>query len=407
MKSKKTILVAAGAIFILVLLAFVLTRPKLQSIGILYEGDTQEGTVLDEQNPGIKVIAHYSNDDKKEIPNGEWTIEEPKTLKADSSETIIVSYKGLSSDYKVKCSTTKLKSISVTYNGPIFYGTIINEDSDITVIGKYGNGSTEKLFNWNISPSEITLQKGEKVEFEISVDGENNNTLVETVSVQASYRTTDKPIKLEDSWEDIIAASNDGTYRDRYVIGDTKELDLGEEGLVTMKLVGLDADELADEDGHAPMTWISEQILNTEHEMNSSKTNAGGWRKSELRDYLKTTVLPLIPSPVQKNIKKVVKYNFEYTNNPLNPHKTTTTQDKLWIPSVREMHGTSHPSEDSGPMYTSTIERKHIGKDQAATWWLRSAWLYNDRDFSCAHDEIYIHECQANFPQGIVIGFCL
>lgn len=407
MKSKKTIIIATGGLLLFILIAFIFTRPKLESIGVIYDGGTEQGTILDDQNPGIKVIAHYSNDDKKEIPKGEWTIEEPKTLKPDSSETIVVSYKGVSCEYKVKCSSTELKSISVSYNGPVFYGTVIDKDSDFSVIGKYGNGSSEKIDSWDISPSEVTLRKGEKAEIEISVKTENNTTLTETLSIQASYRTTDKPMQIEDSWEDIIAASNDGTYIDRYIIGDTKELDLGDEGFVTMKLVGIDADELADGDGYAPMTWVSEQLLNTEHEMNSSDTNVGGWEKSELRDYLKATILPLVPSPVQKNIKKVVKYNYEYNDDPLDRHITTTTQDKIWIPSVREMFGTFHPAEEDGPIYTSTVERKHIGKDQAETWWLRSAWLYNDRAFTCAHDEINVHEFSASFPQGIVIGFCL
>ena len=59
---------------------------------------------------------------------------------------------------------------------------------------------------------------------------------------------------LTDSREEIIAASKDGTYKERYRTGDTKELDLGEEGIIHMKLVAMDADdadELADGSGSA------------------------------------------------------------------------------------------------------------------------------------------------------------
>ena len=66
---------------------------------------------------------------------------------------------------------------------------------------------------------------------------------------------------INDSWEDIIASVNDGTYKSKYKIGDTKSMDLGSEGVVEMQIAAFDADELADGSGTAAITWISKQLL--------------------------------------------------------------------------------------------------------------------------------------------------
>ena len=54
---------------------------------------------------------------------------------------------------------------------------------------------------------------------------------------------------IQDSWETIIASTQNGKYRDWYQIGDMKPLDLGTEGIVNMQIVAFDADELADGTG--------------------------------------------------------------------------------------------------------------------------------------------------------------
>lgn len=76
--------------------------------------------------------------------------------------------------------------------------------------------------------------------------------------------------EIEDSWEQIMEAVNDGSYRDKYNIGNYKPLDLGSEGIVNMQIAGKDKDELADGSGMAPITWISKELLKRSHSMNPS-----------------------------------------------------------------------------------------------------------------------------------------
>lgn len=68
---------------------------------------------------------------------------------------------------------------------------------------------------------------------------------------------------LTDSWADIFAAEEDGTYREKYSIGDVKLLDLGSEGVIPMRIVGFDCDELSDGSGNAKISWIAVSPLNS------------------------------------------------------------------------------------------------------------------------------------------------
>lgn len=73
---------------------------------------------------------------------------------------------------------------------------------------------------------------------------------------------------ITDSWEEIFAAEADGTYLEKYAIGDTKLLSVGTEGYVAMQIAGFNVDALADGTGYAPITWISEQLLKTDKRFN-------------------------------------------------------------------------------------------------------------------------------------------
>ena len=212
---------------------------------------------------------------------------------------------------------------------------------------------------------------------------------------------------ISDSWEKIIAAGEDGTYIDKYQIGDTKELDLGEEGVIEMELVAFDADELADGSGKAHMTWIAKNLLNTEHVMNEEATNFGGWPASDMRAWLQDSILPMIPDTVRSNIKEVKKYSYSYSDEG-----TISSSDKIWIPSRREVFGEDNSNEDSGPEYltafsdaASRIKRR---AGEPYWWWLRSASYTGDLDFYYVSDDgsDWI-SYYAYYVYGVAVGFCL
>lgn len=231
---------------------------------------------------------------------------------------------------------------------------------------------------------------------------------------------------ISDSWEDIIAACNDGTYATKYSIGDTKEINLGTEGYVTMQIVAMDTDVKADGTGTAPITWISEYLLMNSHRMNprlvsttdeetgstvyTEGTGAiGGWEKCEMRRYLKETIKPLIPEVVRNAIVPVTKYTKIYDAFGSAVNDATTTDD-VWIPSASEIKIIT--IESQGPIYSdwfsTNIKRKkrYFGGSSAEKWWTRTA--YDTTGFNyVGNDGRYGTSTPTSiYYEGVALGFC-
>lgn len=167
--------------------------------------------------------------------------------------------------------------------------------------------------------------------------------------IQGGTASTAEPHEIFDSWDEIIKATEDETYRDKYRVGDWKPLDLGSEGIVNMQLVGKDAD--IDINGETvPTTWIAKELLKSRHRMNReleqnedyyaenyvTGTGAvGGWGNSEMRCYLEDEIYPLIPENVCKVIKQVRKKQDSVNGEGESGQQETV--DKLWIPSIDEI----------------------------------------------------------------------
>lgn len=215
-----------------------------------------------------------------------------------------------------------------------------------------------------------------------------------------------EPETITDSWSEIFAAEQDGTYSTKYSIGDTKMLDLGTEGQHLMEIVAFDTDDKADGTGKAKITWISKDQLNTAHNMNSTSTTAGGWEQSEMRSYLKNTIKPLIPETVRNAIVPVTKISSTYSGAIVVNGQTTT--DDVWIPSNHEVSPTTTTYESTGSTYsskftnaTSKIKKRN---GSAGNWWLRST--DGSTRFRNVDTSGYTSGTDASYNRGVALGFC-
>lgn len=220
---------------------------------------------------------------------------------------------------------------------------------------------------------------------------------------------------IADSWDEILAALDDGSYKTKYAVGDTKLLDLGSEGVVCATLVGIDTDDLADGSGKAKMTWLTEELLKTRHRMNESISGSsttgyvegtgaiGGWEKSEMRSYMKETLKPLIPEAVRSRIVTVTKTQPAYDTTGVSV--TQTTQDDVWVPSYEELYSSSGLYYSVFPDDVSRIKR--ISGDTLVTsWWLRSA--YSVAIFKHVRPSGgWYYGNLAEVSCGVALGFCL
>lgn len=223
--------------------------------------------------------------------------------------------------------------------------------------------------------------------------------------------------EITDSWDTIIANIDNGTYKTAYKVGNYKPLDLGTEGTINMQIVAIDADELANGSGYAPLTFVGMELLNTNHRMNPSLTPAsapydegtggvGGWKKCEMRAYLKNTIKPLIPSNVKSRINNVTKYSQSFDTS--GAYGIAASTEDIWIPSLHEITGVGN---ESGVIYNGIFnsdnarKKMKVGGSSALIWWLRSSRSikhFFHIDSSGSYDKSYAYDVNA-----IALGFCL
>ena len=212
------------------------------------------------------------------------------------------------------------------------------------------------------------------------------------------------PDTIHESWEEISGAISDGTYTTKYAIGDTKAVDMGDQGIICFQIVAFDAD--VDENGNTiPITWVSQQILATSKRMNASNTTSGGYPASEM----KTTIAGYydrLPSTLKSMIVAASKTSRDYNGGT---PQDLTTNETLWIPSYREIFGgTSY--EQTGPIYSgvfsssSTRIKKRYGTGSSARWWLRSA--SGSSNFSYVTNDGGYFDGDASGTIGVALGFC-
>lgn len=211
--------------------------------------------------------------------------------------------------------------------------------------------------------------------------------------------------EITDSWDTIIQNIDNKTYQ-KYDIGQYKPLDLGTQGIINMQLVAVDEDVTPNGDA-IPLTFIGKELLNTSHLMNATNTNVDGWAATGMRTYLKNTIKPLIPSNIIKRIWTVNKTYWNRTSR-----STLISEDKLWIPSAREIcGGTSY--EDSGVIYSNIFRdnasrMKHKANFTSSNiYQLRSAYSSSDASFYRVNENGSVGYGSANSAFGVCLGFCL
>ena len=137
-----------------------------------------------------------------------------------------------------------------------------------------------------------------------------------------------------DSWQTIQKAVQTGNT-DLYSIGDTKEVDLGSFGTHTVRVAN--KSECESETSETACGFVVEFAdIITQHSFNSTATNVGGWKNSEVRTYVNDTLYNALPSDLQSVI---------VTTKVVSGHGSTSgetnfeSSDKMYLMSTKEIWG--------------------------------------------------------------------
>ena len=278
-----------------------------------------------------------------------FTTSELKTL----NQTSILTYEvtNNSSNYDANVTITCVPKEGTTAK----YTSIKNKlDNDATVV------KAKETLNGTLT---ITLNKTstESITEEYTCKLEFNAVERDTIGKE---NIPDPVSFTSDSWKTIQKAVQTGNVS-KYNVGDTKEVDLGSSGTHTVRIANK-SECTNGETSETACGFVVEFVdIITKQKFNSTDTNVGGWKDSELRTYINGTIYNALPSELQSVIT---------STKVISGHGNTSgetnfkTHDKLYLLSSEEIYG-NYESLGYAKMDTSYGTSKQLDyyKNQGVT----------------------------------------
>lgn len=159
--------------------------------------------------------------------------------------------------------------------------------------------------------------------------------------------------------------------------------------------------------------------------MNSSNTNSGGWKSSQMRTNIcgtslssySGTIIAVIPAELRAVIKSVTKYTDNTGGGSSEASNVTATTDYFFLLSEFEVYGsisdgnTNEKNKQAQYAYysagNSKIKYKHDGTSTAAYWWLRSPRARYPYNFMIVFTNGTVSYYGAGSSIGFAPGFCV
>ena len=289
----------------------------------------------------------------------------------------------------IKTGNTEVEySITLSTPGDFYEFTVdaVNEGSIDAMIESFSNktyesnGTTEKTLpsylNYSVTYSDgIALAPKQKlaanttekikvrVEFKRDIEANQLPTEADTIVfkfnvtyAQADNTAETRPVPSfsNDSWETIINNIKNNTIPSYYTVGSTKEVDMGSFGTHTLRIANTTTPAECSTEGFSQTacSFVLEFAdIITEHNINSTNTNVGGWPASELRTYVNTDIYNALPEVIRNAI---------VNTTVISGHGSTagetnfTSSDKLYLLSTHEVWVDDDGNTSSGIDYYDT-----------------------------------------------------
>ncbi len=205
----------------------------------------------------------------------------------------------------------------------------------------------------------------------------------------------------DNTWEQIIAICQKKVVPSTWKIGDQKAMMIGSTDYL-VDIIGINHDDYSDGSGKAPFTFQLHDCYGELKNMNSSRTNNGGWTSCVMRQTHLPAILSKMPTEVRNNIREVNKL----TSAGNQSATINTTADKLFLLSEIEIFGSvSHSKSGEGTQYDYYKAGNSRAKDGADSWWERGP-NGNDSTHFCFVLRGNASSSNANYATGVAFGFC-
>ena len=189
-----------------------------------------------------------------------------------------------------------------------------------------------------------------------------------------------------DDWETIIDAIREGNGSE-YAVGSTKEVNLGTYGTHTLRVANTSTPSECSGTGFSQSACgfvLEFADIITDHKMNDTNTNVGGWPATSMRTFVNNDIYNAIPSELRSAIiDTTVVSGHGSTSGETN----FTSTDKLYLLTPKEIYTDFNDTDDTAKDLTRTLDyytsigvttRNHSGAKKkngtnADWWWLRAA----------------------------------
>lgn len=205
----------------------------------------------------------------------------------------------------------------------------------------------------------------------------------------------------DNTWDQIIAVCQKKIVPPTWKVGDQKAMTIGSTDYL-VDIIGINHDDYSDGSGKAPFTFQLHDCYGELKNMNSSRTNNGGWTSCVMRQTHLPAILSKMPTEVRNNIREVNKL----TSAGNQSATINTTADKLFLLSEIEIFGSvSHSKSGEGTQYDYYKAGNSRAKDGADSWWERGP-NGNDSTHFCFVLRGNASSSNANYATGVAFGFC-
>lgn len=203
-----------------------------------------------------------------------------------------------------------------------------------------------------------------------------------------------------------------------------KDVTLTDGTQTSVVISGFRHDDRSDGKGKAGITFIFGDAISNQS-MNSRNTDSGGWEQSQMRSWLSSDGMALLPDDLRKDVVAVSKLT-NNTGETKSASSVTATDDTLWLYSYNELSGdysnwesmysehvdTFKAEGTTYQLFTDTDNDNSVRvrnyQGQSRLWWERSP---NPRGPDCFFGVIPDGDPNyydgASDTIGVVPGFCI
>jgi len=247
---------------------------------------------------------------------------------------------------------------------------------------------------------------------------------VGNIDVDGEYIPKVNPVSFAtDSWETIVTAVKENNIS-KYNVGDTKEIDMGTYGTHTLRVANTSTPSECSTSGFSQTACgfvLEFADIITDHKMNDTDTNVGGWPATSMRTFVNNDIYNALPSELRNAI---IDTTVVSGHGSASGETNFTSTDKLYLLSTAEVwaQGSSNTIEyDTARDVTRQLDYyKNLNTDtvnyrpaiknngtSASYWWLRAAYSGSHNDFYRVDDNGDWNFINAYITNGVSPAFRL